>query len=231
MVDAVLLEWEGVLADTRPARRDALRRALSAEGVAHTLSDDDEQLRGLGVRATVRVVMRHIGSTDATLAELLEMRARREFAATLAHGLVLADGAAAFVERVQSRARLAIVSRASRDECDTMLQLSGLEPAVSTIVCASDTEDDAPSASLYRQAMSRLARIAPGSSEGAVAIVDRGPAIRAAREAGVRVIAVGSPACEAMDADVAVEGLGDVPLESWRAPGAPRAAANRVRGA
>jgi beta-phosphoglucomutase-like phosphatase (HAD superfamily) len=33
MADGVLLDWEGVLADTRGARRDALRAALAAEGL------------------------------------------------------------------------------------------------------------------------------------------------------------------------------------------------------
>ena len=33
MVDAVLLEWEGVLADTGVARRESLLRALADEGV------------------------------------------------------------------------------------------------------------------------------------------------------------------------------------------------------
>lgn len=228
MVDAVLLEWEGVLAETRPARRDALRRALSAEGVAHTLSDDDEQLRGLGVRAAVRVVLRHMGSSDATLAELLELRARREFAAWLARGLVLAPAAAAFVEHVQARTRLVLVSRASRDECDTMLRQSRLEPAFSAVVCADDTVDDAPSAALYRLALSRVARWRAAVPAGSVAIVDGGPCIRAAREAGVRVVCVGAPAHEAVDADVAVDAVAEVSLDAWPTPPSP---AQRVRGA
>lgn len=228
MVDAVLLEWEGVLADTRQARRDALRRALSAEGVAHTLSDDDEQLRGLGVRAAVRVVMRHIGSTDATLAELLELRARREFAAFLAQGLLLVPGAAAFVARLQAGSRLALVSRASRDECDTVLRQSGLEQAMTVITCADDTDGDAPSAGLYCHAVSRLARLRVPSAGVNVAIVDGGPSIRAARGAGVRVICVGAAAHEAVEADVAVDALADVRVEGW--PASP-SAAQRVRGA
>lgn len=214
MADVVLLEWEGVLADTQQVRRDALRRALSAEGVAHTLSDDDEQLRGLGVRAAVRVVMRHIGSSDVILAELLEMRARREFASHLAQGLVLTLGATAFVERLQARVRVAVVSRASRDECESVLRQSGLEPAVSAIVCADDIDDDAPSIGLYQHAVARLGRLRSVAADS-VAIVDRGASIRAARDAGVRVVCVGAPRDEAADADVAVDTLGDLRPSAW----------------
>ena len=214
MVEAVLLEWEGVLADTRRLRRDALRRAMAAEGVAHTLADDDEQVRGLGVRGAVGVVLRHMGSSDATLAELLEMRARREFAAMMAQGLVLADGAVKFVERLQSRARVLLVSRASRDECTGLLRLAGLEHAVSAVVCADDVAEAAPCVPLYRHALARVARYPGGAAGGAVAIVDRRPAIRAAREAGTRVIVVGAPAYEAMDADMAVDRLDAVCLDA-----------------
>lgn len=213
MVDAVLLEWEGVLADTRRARRDALRGALAAEGVSHTLSDDDQQLRGLGVRAAVRVVLRHMGCSDETLADLLEARASRAFAADLVGGLVLAPGATAFMERMRSRARVAIVTRASRADTETILRLSGFEDAVTTIVCADDLAVDAAPSAAHTQAMARLGRVRAVEPAGAVAIADALPGIRAARSAGLRVLAVGAPAHEALEADVAFDSLDRLTLD------------------
>jgi beta-phosphoglucomutase-like phosphatase (HAD superfamily) len=221
MVDAVLLEWEGVLADTRHARRDALRHAMAAEGVAHTLSDDDPQLRGLGVSASVRTVLRHMGSSDATLAELLAVRAARAFADALASGIVLAPGAAAFIARMQSRARVAIVTRASRAETELMLGMAGLQDAVTMIVSADDVTDEAPTAALFRLAMDRLARTRVVEPARAVAIVDAAPGIRAARAAGARVLVVGAPAHHAMEADAAVDALDDVTLDDWIVPVPP----------
>jgi beta-phosphoglucomutase-like phosphatase (HAD superfamily) len=206
MVDAVLLEWEGVLADTRPARRDALRAALAAEGVAHTLSDDDEQLRGLGVSDAARAVVRHMGSSDEVLADLLAVRAARTFAETIARGLVLHPGAAAFVEHAQSRARIAVVTRASRAETELVLRMAGLEDAVTTIVTA-DEDVHAPSEAGYRLALAGLSRVRAVDPARVVALVDASPAIRAARGAGVRVIAVGAPVHQAIDADAAVDSL------------------------
>ena len=217
MVDAVLLEWEGVLADTRAARRDALRGALAAEGVAHTLSDDDEQLRGLGVVASVRTVMRHMGCADATLADLLVLRASRGFADAMAAGLVLAPGARAFVQAVQSRARVAVVTRAARAETEVALRLAGLEDAITTLVCADDVPDESPCAAAYRAACARLARVRAMEPRQALAVVDALPAMRAARTAGTRVLAVGAPAHEAMSADAAVDSLDGANVGDWLA--------------
>jgi len=205
MVDAVLLEWEGVLADTRLARRDALRAALAAEGIAHTLSDDDEQIRGLGVHAAACTILRHIGSIDATLGDLLAARAARSFAEGLGGGLVLMPGAVAFMQGLQSRTRVAIVTRASRAETELVLRMAGLDDAVTTIVSADDIREEAPAAAAYRAAVAHLSRTRPVQDDRAVAVVDSAPSIRAARAAGVRVLAVGAPAHEAIEADAAID--------------------------
>jgi beta-phosphoglucomutase-like phosphatase (HAD superfamily) len=217
MVDAVLLEWEGVLADTRAARRDALRLALAAEGIAHTLSDDDEQIRGLGVHAAACTILRHIGSRDATLGDLLATRAARTFTDTLGRGLLLMPGAAAFVQGLQGRTRVAVVTRASRAETDLVLRMAGLEDAVTTIVSADDVREDAPAAAAYCLALAHLARVRPLREDRVVAVVDSAPSIRAARAAGVRVLAVGAAAHEAIEADAAVDMLADVSAPEMRA--------------
>lgn len=206
MVDAMLLEWEGVLVDTRAARRDALRRALEAEGVAHRLADDDEQLRGLGVTGAAHAVLRHMGSSDEVLAGLLSLRAARGFADRIAGGIVLLPGAAAFIAHAQARTRIAIVTRASRAETELVLRMAGLEDAITTIV-TSDEDPDAPSCAGYRLALTALSRVRPVEPSQAVALVDATPGIRAARDAGLRVIAVGAPPHQAIDADAAVDSL------------------------
>lgn len=209
MVDAVLLEWEGVLADTRAARRDALRLALAAEGIAHTLADDDEQVRGLGVHAAACAILRHMGCTDPTLAGLLVTRATRAFADALAGGIVLAPRAEAFVRQLQSRARVAVVTRAARAETETVLRMAGLEDAVALIVSADDVADDPPTPAAYRRAISRLGQVRPVAAERVVAVVDSLASVRAARAAKVRVLVVGAPPHEAMEADAALDALPD----------------------
>jgi beta-phosphoglucomutase-like phosphatase (HAD superfamily) len=207
MVNAVLLEWEGVLADTRLARRNALLAALAEEGVASDAVADEESCRGRSVHVAATTALRLAGRGDATLADLVALRAERAFLAGLAAGFVLAPGAAAFVEHAQLRARLMIVTRATRAETDLVLRLSGLDGAISAVVSADDVLGDVPSASLYTQALDHLARRRPIEASRTVAVVDALPGIRAARAAGVPVLAVGAPAHEALEADGAVDAV------------------------
>jgi beta-phosphoglucomutase-like phosphatase (HAD superfamily) len=213
MVAAVLLEWEGVLANTWSARRDALRAALAAEGIAHAIADHDDQLCGLGVTAAVHTVLRHIGARDPVLADLLVTRASRAFAAALATGLTVDPCAVRFVRTMQTRSRVAVVTRASRAETELVLQLAGISDAVTTLICADDVDGLAPGALAYGRAIAHLSRVRPLVPYDALAVVDGGPSIRAAREAGLRVLAVGAPAHEAMEADAAADTLDGVVLD------------------
>jgi beta-phosphoglucomutase-like phosphatase (HAD superfamily) len=178
MLDAVLLEWEGVLADTTLARREALLRALADEGVEY---------EALG--------------SDPALADLIALRATRAFAERIGKGLVLLPGARAFVERVQIASRLAIVTTATRAETEFVLRLSGLDGAVTTVVSSDDALDGAAA---FERAITHLARVRPVKRDHVVALASASPALRAARATGVRTIAVGAPAHVAIDADGAL---------------------------
>ncbi|MDB4898993.1 MAG: family hydrolase [Gemmatimonadetes bacterium] len=207
MVNAVLVEWEGVLADTRLARRSALLASLAEEGVASDAVADEEACRGMSVHAAATTALRVAGRVDATLVDLVALRAERSFLAGLANGCVLSPGAAAFVQHAQHRSRVMIVTRASRAETDLFLRLSGLDGAITAVLCADDILGDAPAVSLYTQALEHLTRLRPIAASRAVAVVDALPAIRAARGAGVPALAVGAPAHEALEADGAVDSL------------------------
>lgn len=217
MVDALLLEWEGVLADTRAARRDALMRALSSEGIVSSVHTCDTCSRGRGVRAAAAAALRDAGITDHTLTDLVAMRAERTFLVALSSGVLLTPGAAAFIAQAQRSTRIAVATRAARAETDLLLRLSGLEGAVSTIV----TSEDDTGVALYQRALEQLARVRPVSPQGAAVLSDAPDAFRAARAAGLRTLAVGAPAHEAMEADAAVaslDGLSMKELERLLAP-------------
>ena len=217
MVDALLLEWEGVLADTRAARRDALVRALAVEGVASTAQLCDICSHGWGVRAAATAALRHAGIIDHVLSDLVALRAERAFLAAMSGGILLAPGAAAFVAEAQQSTRVAIATRAGRAETDLLLRLSGLDAAIATVVAA---EDDV-SVALYQRALEQLGRVRAVSPQSAALLADAPEAFRAARAAGLRTLAVGAPAHEAMEADAAVaslEGLSMKELERLLVP-------------
>jgi hypothetical protein len=102
------------------------------------------------------------------------LRAERAFAEQVGKGLTLAPGARAFVEHAHGRARLAVVTRASRREVEFVLQLAGLASAFECVVSADDAPAPPPSPARHEAALARLARRRPAPR--ALALEDSLPA-------------------------------------------------------
>ena len=213
MADGVLLDWEGVLADTAAARRDALQRALADEGIAFDGTTYDRRGSGRSVRAAASLVL-GVRADDAPLVELVAMRAERAFAATLAQGFAVDPEASRFAERAQLRAPLVVVTAAGRAECETALRLAGLHDSCAAIVTADDVAGGAPSRQSYERALAHLDRRRPVKRERVVVLATTAPHIRAAREAGLRTIAVGVPAHVALEADASVPSLAGLTMDA-----------------
>jgi len=205
MVDAVLLELEGVVFDTRELRRKALRDALLEQGLAPT--HDPDRLDGFAPRAAAQAALGHQGIPhDEVLTDLIALRAERAFAASLATGgTALCEGALDFVREAAAVARLAVVTRAKRADAESMLRLASLREFFAMVVSADDVLDTKPSSETHLLAIERLGRQRPLMVGQVIAIEDGEPGIRAARAAGLRCIAVGPLAAHvAMEADAYV---------------------------
>jgi HAD superfamily hydrolase (TIGR01509 family) len=208
MVDAALLELEGVVFDTRELRLASLEEALSAHGLDLTL--DPESVDGFTPRAAAAIAMAaHDSANDHVLIDLITLRAEREFSSRLAmRGAELRDGARDFVREASAMARLAVVTRARRGDVDTMLRLSALAEFFTLVVSSDDVLDGKPSGDGYRLALDRLNRRRPLPARTAIAIEDGQSGIRAAHNAGIRCVAVGPlPAYLAIEADAFVPSL------------------------
>lgn len=216
MIDAVLVEFEGVIAETRAARREALLDSLRDDGIALSDSEYLECCESMPVRASVRAALAlRDGTPDETAIELAAVRAERRFSSRVLTGLSLADGARAFVESLQSRTRLGIVTRASRTDVDTMLALSGLEHAFEFVIADDDAYRPKPSPDQYLGALDRLGRLRAVVPKNVVALEDGLAGIRAAKSAGLRCAAVGSlPVHQAVDADALVPSLAALTIAS-----------------
>jgi beta-phosphoglucomutase-like phosphatase (HAD superfamily) len=211
MVDGVLLDWEGVLVDTGQSRREAMLRALADEGVQFDSPAYDERCLGRAVHGAAATAVGDI--SDPTLIELVSIRAEREFAAWLAQGFTLRPGVARMMELAQLRAPIAIVTAASRTETDVALRLADLHDSCAALVTADDVSDVAPSRSQYVKALASLARrrrVRPGH---VIALAVNRPSIRAARDAGVRTIAIGTPAHISLEADGTIASLEGITVD------------------
>ena len=208
MVDALLLEWEDVLADTASVRREALLRALADEGVHVDAATYESRCRGLAVRDAAAAALACAGHRDHTLTDLVAMRASRAFAARLGKGFTLLPGAREFVSRGQLSAPIAVVTSSARSEVEFVLRLAGLDGAVSTIVSADDCLDALPSPATVERALAHLARRRAPNRDRVIALAPTTFALRAARAAGVHTIAVGAPAHVAVEADGTIDSIG-----------------------
>jgi beta-phosphoglucomutase-like phosphatase (HAD superfamily) len=210
-VDAALLEIEGVLFDTRAMRRSTLQDALREHGLATRV--DADLVDGLAPRdaaaATLRRSEHRAAAHDEVLLDLVRASSERLFASRLsAAGIALCPGALDFVRESAAMTRLAVVTRARRDEAQTLLRLASLDEFISMVVTADDVADAKPSAEGCRRAMERLSRRRPVDERSVITVEDSVAGIRSAHAAGLRCIAAGPlPAHVALDADAYVESL------------------------
>ncbi|MCC6316209.1 MAG: HAD family hydrolase [Gemmatimonadaceae bacterium] len=208
-IDAVLVEFDGVVADTFGARRIAVDRALAEHGL--TLSDDEywELCAGWPTSEAVRSINRKRRlDLDETAIDLLALHVDRAYSAHIGKGVVLVDGARSSLERFAGRARVAAVSRLRRSDVQDLISLARLDHVFSFVVGEEDAYPPKPDPAPYRAALRRLARFR-GEQHGTIVALENGVAgIRAARAAGLPCVAVGmQPAHVALEANAFVSSI------------------------
>ena len=217
-VPVLLVEFEGVVADTAAARRSALVEALAVEAI----SADDHALAlavGYPTEEAVRRVRRACGARDdETAVELGRLRAERAFAARVGKGLLLAPDVRAALERLAAHCRISLVTRASRREVEFVLDLAGLEGIFRPIIAVEDVTPAKPAREPWLAALERVGQLFPGQQLRALAVEDSVVGLRAARAAGIASVGVGPiPAHEALEGDAWVESLADLTPDRVRA--------------
>jgi beta-phosphoglucomutase-like phosphatase (HAD superfamily) len=216
-VPVLLVEFEGVLADTAALRKDALAEALAADGI--TLTDELLSLaRGRTVEDAVLRIRGAAGAPDdPTASEICRLRAERAFAVRAGKGLSLQPGARRAIEALVGVARIALVTRASRREVAFVLDLAGFDGLFRPIIACEDVQPPKPDRAPYAAALTRVAQLFPGQTLRGLAIEDTALGARAAHAAGIAAVLVGDlPAHEAMEADAWVESLRDLTPERVR---------------
>ena len=224
MLDTVLLELEGVIADTGEARRDAIFAALHADGVQVPESDYRDLCAGLSFDEAIRAAFRGVGrGRDETAIALTAHRAERAYRAYIGKGLTLVEGARETLERLHDSVRLALVTRAPRNDAMFVLSLARVEHLFTCVVAAEDAPPK-PSPEPYKLALNRLQRARARVVRGTVVAVEDGlPGIRSARAAGISTVVVGDvPVHVAVEADGFVPSIAGLTAESLLSLVAPR---------
>jgi beta-phosphoglucomutase len=218
-LQAIIFDFDGVIANSEPLHLRAFQGALGEDGVtlgadeyyARYLGYDDvgmfERLgadRGLGWSA------RHVTALVARKGVKLE--------ALLHAGAVLFPGAADFIRHAAAAVPIAIASGALRHEILEIVGAAGIADLFTAIVASGDTPDSKPSPAPYRLAFEQLAerRGLDLDPRRTVAIEDSRWGLASAQGAGLRCVGVTSsyPAHELPGAELTAGGLGDLTLES-----------------
>jgi len=216
-VPVLLIEFEGVLADTAALRRDALAEALALDGIS--LTDELTQLAaGYATEDAVSRIREAVGAPDdATASQICHLRAERAFAERAGKGLSLQRGAREALEALSGGARLALVTRASRREVAFVLDLAGLDSLFRPVIALEDVQPAKPDRAPYLAAMRKVSQLFPGQTLRGLAIEDTVVGARAAHAAGLAAVLVGDlHPHEAMEADAWVESLAELTPERVR---------------
>jgi len=216
-LQAIVFDFDGVIADSEPLHLRAFQRTLDAEGLPLTAEEYYARYLGYDDAGLLRALTRDRGvaMSDAQLDAILARKAA-VLQELLRGGDVVFPGAAAFIRAAAAEVPLAIASGALRDEILSILEAAGLAQVFPVIVASGDTPESKPSPAPYRLAFARLCRHARRDLDPrrAVAIEDSRWGLESAQGAGLRCVGVTTsyPAEELPGAELVVHGLQDLTM-------------------
>jgi beta-phosphoglucomutase len=218
-LQAIVFDFDGVIADSEPLHLKAYQQALAEEGIALTRQEYFARYLGYDDVGMLEALSRDRGlpATGKYIAALVAKKGEK-LQAMLAGGEVLFPGAAAFVRTAAAAVPIAIASGALRHEIVQIIDGAGLADLFMTIVASGDTPESKPSPAPYRLAFEQL-RQATGSQldpKRCVAIEDSRWGLDSARGAGLRCVGVTTSyaADQLAGAELIVDGLNTLTVEA-----------------
>jgi HAD superfamily hydrolase (TIGR01509 family) len=185
-VAAVVFDLDGVLVDTEPLWADA-KRELVGEAGGRWTADAPSAMLGMSgpewsgyMRDELAVPL---AATD------IHRRVVDAMLDRIAAGVPLIDGAREAVTEIASRWPLALASSADRPVIEAVLRTSGLAPFFRAVVSSEEAGRGKPAPDVYLAAAARLGV----SAAAAVAVEDSGNGMRAAKAAGMSLVAIPNP--------------------------------------
>lgn len=202
---AAVFDCDGLLVDSARCWERAYAAVAAARG--RTLDDVRlERLVGASVPGAAALVGEDLGEAVGEAELLAELE--RAFAADPPEAL---PGACELIAALAERMPLAVASNGPRALVASVLEQLAVHDAFAAVVSAEQTARDKPAPDVYLEACRRLG-VAPGD---AVALEDSALGARAARAAGLFVVAVPSTPGTALDADLVVPSLADARLRAF----------------
>jgi len=196
MLRVIILDFDGVVADSEPAHLAMFQRVLGEMDIFLSKEEYYANYLGYDDRGCFRTALIAKGrpADDDTVSELVRRKAQA-YLAYIQQNLRIYPGVKEFVAAAAKRYPLAIASGALRQEIEWILQEAGLWRAFAHITSAEDVAKGKPDPEIFLHALSGLNRRAGGSAlqivpDECLVIEDSIPGIRGAHAAGMKVLAV-----------------------------------------
>jgi HAD superfamily hydrolase (TIGR01509 family) len=193
---ALLLDFDGVLADTEPVHLKMFQKILAGEGFSLSEADYYEKYLGLDDRSFFETFFREKGAgLSVEKKEELIRKKNREVLGEVGGKSFLLPGTAEFLRGIYRKYYLAVVSGALRSEIDAVLEGGGIADLFHTVVGAEDVSQGKPHPEGFLTAIRLLNRdhIPPSEilvAPECLAVEDSPWGIEAAKKAGVKCVAV-----------------------------------------
>jgi HAD superfamily hydrolase (TIGR01509 family) len=212
VIEAVVFDLDGVLLDSEQVW-DEVREELARERGGRWHERAQRDMMGMSSPEWSRYMHEAISLPEPP--EEINAEVVRRLERHYREHLPVIPGAREAVERLAQRWPLALASSSNRELIDLALELMGIADRFQATVSSEEVARGKPAADVYLEAASRLA-VDPTR---AAAIEDSHNGIRAAKAAGMRVIAIPNehfpPDEEALaQADVVLETLGELTAET-----------------
>jgi beta-phosphoglucomutase-like phosphatase (HAD superfamily) len=157
MLEAIIFDFDGVIADTEKLHLRAFQEVLGGRGIGLTAADYYARYLGLDDSGVLRALARDCGlaAGDKRLAAILEEKVAR-YGRLIAASPVLFDGVEERVREWSREVPLAIASGALRSEVEGILRRHDLLARFAAIVTAGDVTRGKPAPDPYLAALDRL---------------------------------------------------------------------------
>jgi HAD superfamily hydrolase (TIGR01509 family) len=186
LTEAVVFDLDGLLLDTEQVW-DEVREALTHERGGRWHDRAQADMMGMSSTEWSRYMHEELGLAEAP--EELNRLVVERMMERYAERLPLIDGAVEAVRRLAERWPLGLASSSNRPLIDLALREMGVADLFAATVSSEEVERGKPAPDVYLEAARRLG-VEPGE---VVAVEDSANGIRAARAAGMAVIAIPNP--------------------------------------
>jgi beta-phosphoglucomutase len=215
---AIIFDFDGVIADSERLHLRAYQDVLSAAGFSLSDREYFDKYLGYDDVGVFRTLARdQAWVIDEHQLESFVAQKSARYDELAAAGELLFPGAAEFIKAAAAAVPIAIASGALSHEIEEVLDRAGLRDLFPVIVGADHTSRSKPAPDPYLHAFARLQMTSGRTLDPmrTVAIEDSRWGLEAAREAGLRLVAVTNTydAAELKDAaELVVGGLADLTL-------------------